>query len=74
MTILTTPLSADSKGLAVVAKSENGFTVKELANGTGTYEFDWEAKCIRKGYEDFEVIQESMDSHIAVSQSQGMTQ
>ena len=61
MTILITPLSADSKGLAVVEKSTSGFTVKELANGTGTYAFDWEAKCIRKGYENFKVVQESGD-------------
>jgi len=74
MTILITPLSADSKGLAVVEKSTYGFTVKELSNGTGTYAFDWEAKCIRKGYEDFEVIQESIDNQIKGSLSKGSGQ
>jgi hypothetical protein len=68
MTIMLTPLSADSRGLAVVAKSTSGFTVRELSNGTGTYEFDWEAKCIRKGHEDYKVIQESTD--IAAKKSQ----
>jgi len=69
MTILITPLSADSKGLAVVEKSKNGFTVKELFNGSGTYSFDWEAKCIRKGYEDYQVIQESIDNQTEESKS-----
>jgi len=45
------------------------FAVKELFNGTGTYSFDWEAKCIRKGYEDYEVIQESIDNQTEESKS-----
>ena len=56
MTVLMTPLSADSKGLAVVHKSDTGFIVKELFNGEGDYTFDWEVKCVRKGYEDFRVL------------------
>ena len=53
MTIMLTPLSADSKGLAVISKSELGFTVKELANGFGNYSFDWEVKGVRKGFENY---------------------
>lgn len=56
MTVMLTPLSADSKGLAVVAKSDGGFEVKELLKGSGNYSFDWEVKSIRKGHEDFDII------------------
>ncbi|MEM6344588.1 MAG: hypothetical protein AAF927_11935 [Bacteroidota bacterium] len=58
MTIMLTPLSGDSEGLAVIEKTAQGFVVKELRGGTGTYRFDWEAKCIRKGFENFEVIRD----------------
>lgn len=40
-TIQLTPLSADSKGLAVVEKADGAFTVAELQSGTGNYAFDW---------------------------------
>jgi len=56
MTVQLTPLSADSKGLAVVRKSLNGVEVVELASGSGSYEFDWEVKAVRKRYEDYRVI------------------
>lgn len=56
MTIQLTPHSADSKGLAAIERHTQGFKVKELFNGTGNYEFDWEVKAIRKGYEQFQVI------------------
>jgi hypothetical protein len=56
MTVHVTPLSADSLGLAVVKKSPKSFAVRELQHGTGSYAFDWEAKAIRKGYEDYKVI------------------
>ncbi len=58
MTVMITPLSADSKGMAVVEKSETGFRVKELLEGTGNYEFDWEVKCVRKGFEDYQIIRD----------------
>ncbi len=61
MTVLLTPLSGESKGLAVIEKTERGFQVVELLGGTGNYEFDWEVKCIRKGYENFEVIRPKTD-------------
>ena len=56
MTTQVTPLSAKSLGLAVVEKSSSRFVVKELQGGTGSYEFDWEVKSIRKGHEDYKVV------------------
>lgn len=58
MTLIVTPLSLDSKGLAVIRKTTTGFEVGELMSGKGNYQFDWEVKCVRKGYEDFEVLRE----------------
>lgn len=57
ITVSLTPLSADTYGLAVIEKNEEGFRVKELKNGTGNFSFDWEIKGQRKGYEGFEDIQ-----------------
>jgi len=56
MTVQVTPLSSDSLGLAVAAKRLDGIVVKELHGGTGNYEFDWEVKSVRKGYEKYQVI------------------
>ena len=61
MTVMLTPLSADCKGLAVIEKTRTGFKVKELFQGTGTYSFDWEVKCVRKGYENYNVIRDKKD-------------
>ena len=61
MTVIVSPLSSKSKGIAVVKKSNTGFEVEELLDGTGTYEFDWEVKCVRKGYEGFEVVRNKSD-------------
>jgi len=58
MTVILTPNSALSEGLAVIEKTATGIKVKELRNGTGNYKFDWEVKCVRKGYEDFQVIRD----------------
>jgi hypothetical protein len=55
-TILLTPLSADSLGLAVVEKSTERFQVVELHKGSGTYLFDWEIKAVRRGMENYQVI------------------
>lgn len=41
ITIQVTPLSSKSKGLAVVQKSNQSFTVAELMSGNGSYDFDW---------------------------------
>ncbi|GAB4416926.1 MAG: hypothetical protein OHK0039_26670 [Bacteroidia bacterium] len=58
MTVVLTPLSAASEGLAVVEKRTDGFVVRELRQGQGNYAFDWEVKCVRKGKEDYEVIRD----------------
>ena len=62
MTVMMTPLSPESKGLCVFEKTKSGFTVKELWNGQGNYDFDWEVKCVRKGYEDYRVIRDEMEA------------
>lgn len=61
MTVMTSPLSAESLGLAVVARTTEGFHVKELYGGTGNYAFDWEVKGVRKGFEDYEVIRDKRE-------------
>jgi hypothetical protein len=56
MTVQLTPLSAQSKGLAVTRKSLNGVEVTELADGKGDYAFDWEVKAVRKRYENYQAV------------------
>lgn len=56
MTINLTPGSASSEGIAVIEKSAKGIRVKELRQGKGNYSFDWEAKAVRKGYEDYKAV------------------
>jgi hypothetical protein len=56
LTARLTPLDPNSKGLAVVAKSATGIEVQELRQGAGSYDFDWEVKCPRKGHENFSVL------------------
>ncbi len=51
MTVTITPLSAKSKGVAVVEKFSGGFKVQELGEGSGTYDFDYMVSCKRKGFE-----------------------
>ena len=68
MTVQVTPLSAKSLGLAVVKKSRKSFAVKELQKGTGSYSFDWEAKGIRVGHEDYQVIRPQSDRNLAQHQ------
>lgn len=48
LTVQVTPLSTASKGLAVVKKGKDSFTVAELMNGTGNYDFDWTLTALRK--------------------------
>ena len=57
MTVMVVPLSADSKGLAVIEKTKEGFRVKELHGGTGNYKFDWEVKDVRDGYQQYLPVQ-----------------
>ncbi len=61
MTVMLTPLSGDSQGLAVIEKTADGFKIVELHKGTGNYSFDWEVKSVRKGYEDYKVIRQKRD-------------
>ena len=61
MTVMLTPLSADTYGLAVVEKSKDGFRVKELMNGTGNFQFDWEVKSKRKNHENFEPVRQKSE-------------
>ena len=56
VTVQVTPLSAASKGLAVVEKRADGFVARELMNGTGTYDFDYTVMAVRTAHEDFRVI------------------
>lgn len=69
MTVIVTPLSANTAGLAVTDKSLDGIVVEELMQGTHSYEFDWEVKCVRKGYEDYEVVRDKVNTK-AVSASE----
>jgi hypothetical protein len=55
MTIQITPLYADTYGIAVIEKTDQGFKVAELKNGQGNFAFDYEIKCTKKGYEDWKV-------------------
>jgi len=56
MTIQLTPLYANTYGLAVVEKTKTGFQVSELMNGTGNFAFDYEIKCSKKGFTDWQVL------------------
>lgn len=60
MTVQVTPKSAESLGLAVIERDLNGFTVRELHKGTGTYEFDWHATAVRRGFENYQPVREKM--------------
>jgi hypothetical protein len=55
VTIQLTPGYADTYGIAIVEKLPNGFKVKELKNQNGNFSFDWEAKAVRTGFENYEV-------------------
>lgn len=61
MTVMLTPLSGQSKGLAVIEKTAEGFKVVELLEGEGNYSFDWEVKCVRQGFENFSIIRDKQE-------------
>ncbi len=65
MTVILTPRSANSQGLAALEYSSEGFVVKELRNGTASYSFDWEVKAVRKGFEDYQVVREKRPDELA---------
>ncbi|MEM8906722.1 MAG: hypothetical protein AAGD05_02650 [Bacteroidota bacterium] len=58
MTVVLTPNEWDTYGLAVTEKTATGFKVRELKGGTGHFTFDWEVKCVRKGFEDYQVVRD----------------
>lgn len=68
ITVIVTPLSATSKGLAVVTKSTRSFDVVELWEGSGNYKFDWEIKAVRKGFENYEVLMKRDNRKSKISQ------
>ncbi len=59
VTIILTPHSIETYGLAAVEKREDGFIVKELMHGRGNFAFDWEVKGVRKGYENYQVVRKN---------------
>lgn len=61
LTVHLTPLSAASMGLAVIEKTTKGFRVKELQQAQGNYQFDWEVKAVRKGYEEYQVVRDQSE-------------
>lgn len=61
ITATLTPLSAESRGLAVVEKGPRRIVVQELAGGKGNYEFDYMVMAVRSGYEDYQVIREKLE-------------
>ncbi len=58
MTVILTPHSTDTYGLAVIEKRADGIRVKELKNGNGSFSLDWEVKAVRAGFEDYKVIRD----------------
>ncbi len=64
VTIILTPQSIETYGLAVVEKRYDGFVVKELMHGKGNFKFDWEVKGVRQGYENYQVIRENEPNNI----------
>lgn len=60
ITVQVTPLSGESRGLAVVEKTASRFVVRELTNGDGTYDFDYTVMAVRKGHEDYQVVRSAL--------------
>lgn len=56
ITVQLTPNSADTHGLAVVAKSARGIEVRELAGGSGDFAFDYVVFATRKDVAPIEVV------------------
>ena len=55
ITVSLTPRAAESKGVAAVEISGQGFRVVELFQGTGNYAVDYLIHALRSGYENREV-------------------
>ena len=56
ITVILQPRGRKSRGLGVENTTPDGCTVYELKGGQGDYEFDWEVKAVRKGYEDYRPV------------------
>lgn len=56
MTVSLTPLSADSRGLAVTEKGAARLVIRELGQGRGSYEFDYVVHVVRRGHEDYQPV------------------
>jgi len=61
ITVTLTPMSAASKGLAVVTTLPGSFSVTELHAGRGSYDFHWEVKAVRIGFEDYQPVRQKGD-------------
>jgi hypothetical protein len=78
--VQVTPRSAASMGLAVTRSSNSEIIVEELYGGNGDYEFDYFAKGIRLGYEEYEPIINNVDyvpfqgNHEGMDESEMTTQ
>jgi hypothetical protein len=59
ITVQLSPLSAESMGLAAVEKRNDRVIVRELGNGTGSYDFSYTIMAVRKGFENYRVIRPS---------------
>lgn len=55
ITVSLTPRAAESKGVAAVEVTGQGFRVVELFQGTGSYSVDYLVHALRSGYENQEV-------------------
>ncbi len=62
MTVQLTPRSPESKGIGYWHGTNQGFDVFELSAGKGTYDFDWEVKCVRRGHEDYKPVRSWTES------------
>ncbi|MCA9291702.1 MAG: collagen-like protein, partial [Phycisphaerales bacterium] len=69
LTVLLTPRSRDSRGLAVLESSPSSFTVAELMSGTGTYEFDWEVKAVRRDHQGYEAVRPWTTDRVSADRS-----
>ncbi|MCW5935767.1 MAG: hypothetical protein KIT11_00475 [Fimbriimonadaceae bacterium] len=56
ITVILTPGSLSSKGLAYERKGLGGITVGEIGGGRGNYRFDWEVKATRARFRDYKVL------------------
>jgi len=74
LTVQLTPSSSKSLGLAVEEKSTKRIVVRELMGGKGNYDFDWEVKCVRKGYENYRVIRPHKDLAIGLIDRRGVSE